>query len=374
MQNTNTLTITDSTNNVGSVVGKGHTSNNGNILIQGTCTVNIYDGNFTSTNANVPSEGGVFEVSGTSVVNMYGGTISGGQVRGNGGNVLIRETSTFNMYDGNVVDGKAKASGGNFCVYGKLYIYGGTVSDGDSAYAASTYNTSTGKWVAGYGHGGNIYISGIDAEFTVTNAKIIGGGTRKDTVIVAESTRIGENYGGNIAVMSAGAKKFELGAGTEISGGYAHRGGNLYIEKPTNCAADIYNIDGATIKDGQTSYAGANVCLVSDSSKQVVLNLKSGTISLPDGSGAIINVSVGAGAAAKQDGDGNISAGSKWYGKVIVTGGEIKNGKICLYPNTELVVTAPGKVTNCTRAYGTYITNFTDANWGTATGVTIPNP
>ena len=221
------------------------------------------------------------------------------------------------------------------------------------------------------GLGGNIYIHGANAEFTVENAKIINGGRKKGTVL--DGVTIGENYGGNIAVSEKGAKVFEIREGTEISGGWGHRGGNIYIADVTeanNCGT--YKILGGVIKDGNTGYIGANICILSKSQAlAITLDISGGEISLPENSTAV-NISTGAGAAASSTTGGDTTTTK--YGTVNLTGGSISNGKVCLYPGTTLNVTAPGTVNNCTRAYGTYITNFTDANWGTANGVTIPNP
>ncbi len=93
-----------------------------------------------------------------SVVNMYGGEISGGYSEYHGGNIYIGSSSTFNLFDGVIKDGTnpdtaAGPRGGNIYVAtGTFNQYGGEIINGRSYNGKSIYvNSSTAAHINFYG-------------------------------------------------------------------------------------------------------------------------------------------------------------------------------------------------------------------------------
>ena len=147
--------------------------------------------------------GGVLYVAGsTKTLNLYGGTISGGKIVGDGhyGGGIYIESATFNMYGGTVSGNSAEGHGGNLFVSGtaKFNMYGGTFSDG----------------IANGGGGGNIYITSAYAHAYIYDGLITGGQSVTYT-------------GGNIMVNS-GANLHIYGGIIEYGAAYKW-GGNIYV-------------------------------------------------------------------------------------------------------------------------------------------------
>lgn len=115
-----------------------------------------------AANAN----GSVVRVLGFGSFTMYGGTITGNHVNGNGGGVCIEGTNgSFTMYGGSITNNSATGSGGGVYVDGKrssFTMYGGTITNnsatgsGGGVYVGK--ETQTYVWV-----GGNAQIAGNKA-------------------------------------------------------------------------------------------------------------------------------------------------------------------------------------------------------------------
>lgn len=128
-------------------------------------TFNLYGGNLKATGSLATS--GVGAVSheaqsthpdiASGVMNMYGGTLSGGSVKiytkddgstsgGNGGLLALYHGATFNMYGGEMYGGNAEAHGGAIHVSGtsNLNLYGGKIHDCTSTTGGGVYMSGTG--------------------------------------------------------------------------------------------------------------------------------------------------------------------------------------------------------------------------------------
>ena len=112
-----------------------------------------------AANANDP----VVRVCGYGSFTMYGGTITGNHVNGNGGGVYVDGTNgSFTMYGGTIINNSATGSGGGVYVDGErssFTMYGGTITNnsatgsGGGVYVGK--ETKTYVWV-----GGNAQIAG----------------------------------------------------------------------------------------------------------------------------------------------------------------------------------------------------------------------
>ena len=167
--------------------------------------MNLYGGNLTCTGSL--THGGVIATSHdgptshpnspAAVFNMYGGSIYGGEVIGNGGNVILFNKSTFNMYDGVISGGKAKEGGNVHVGSGSHFnMYGGVIENGTSTES----------------HGGNIYASGY---FDTWGGTVTGGTATTNTGAIIK--------GGNICITSESTIQ-----NATISNGTAPMGGNIY--------------------------------------------------------------------------------------------------------------------------------------------------
>lgn len=204
--------------------------------------INLYGGNLKATGkitkAGVvaTSHDGGSSSKPSTVFNMYGGSISGGQVTAEGGNITLWNKSTFNMYGGKIYGGKADVEGGNINVTAgcTFNMYGGEICDGmvtdgngGNIIARGTFNMYGGSISGGQAltteattcKGGNIYSTGELNLLggSITNGTVTGMGgniytatkkmTLKDTVV----------SGGTASqVTTDGAINYQTGLGGDI--------------------------------------------------------------------------------------------------------------------------------------------------------------
>ena len=285
-------------------------------------------------NGTHKDQGGTISISNGASFTLYNGVMTNPTVcthTGGGAVVYIADGGTFTMYGGSVTDGKSQHAAGNIRVIGKCYIYGGVVANGLSGALGDS-----GK------HGGNIYVNGANAELVVKNATIQNGGKlRADYLDPADPYYkmeqkpangdttyfyFRECYGGNIAVTGSGAKVFEIGEGAVISGGSAHRGGNIYIGELTSNNDTEYKITGGTISGGKKGHRGANIAMYcADAAKPSTLYISGGQIIGASAADETISLGCGGGSYATM-------------GNIVMTGGEIKNGKITVIAFPPLII------------------------------------
>jgi len=226
----------------GTIVG-GYTEANGNIAVIAGATMNIYGGTVKDGRSY---KGGNLYVEGT--LNMQGGTVSGGKVDrskenvdgGQGGNIWLDTKAVMNLSGGTVKNGFVRGGkngggqGGNIFVGGVLNGTGGTISGGDATA------------------GGNIGTISADSAITLKKVKVLDGQA---------------DAGGNILIGVRSNKALELMEGTVISGGHARsaekggNGGNIAVNLSSNVRdqEQVILIDGATITGGTSVGTGGNI-------------------------------------------------------------------------------------------------------------------
>ena len=335
----------------GTVSGGVAPASGGNIFVSGELTMSgahIADGSVTEEDAkggNIYVNGGNFilqsgtisggtgdfggsvAISGNKGVNgqmdMYDGSITGGQGSNNGGNVFVGKTGGFNLHGGEIADGTAGNRGGNIACTGTIHFYGGVVKNGTATIGGNVLLEST---LAGEMTGGTI--SGGIAETHAGNL-FIAGQFKMTSGVIADGTVTGETgRGGNIYVSDNAS--FEMTDG-EITGGTSNEnGGNVYVKADTTDGTNpgTFVLSGGTVTKG-TASQGGNVYLQADSkfgTAAGVLNMSGGVIS--EGS-------------VKTAG-GNVAA----LGTFIMSGGEIKGGSTEAETDHKYganVYTVPGK-------------------------------
>ena len=206
------------------------------------------------------------------VLNLYGGTIKGGQIHAPG-NIAIKEGTVLNMYGGTIEGGKANM-GGALYISGKATIHGGTVSGGEAVTPAGVDTT-----------GGNIYISST-GELTVEGGTITGGKgelggnifaygsltVRGGLVEKGEASKCGGNIGTNAAKSSITVEGEAI-----IRDGKAPRGGNLALYVRGNQG---FTVGGqAQILNGEATTGGGNIFVASWLDEPAELQLTGGLVS-----------------------------------------------------------------------------------------------
>lgn len=213
--------------------------------------------------------------------------IKNGSAANNGGNIYVDASANLTLTNCTVTGGGA-TDGGNIYALGLLTINGGEIADGTATQEGGNIYTTglnmTDGTVSGgvsASYGGSIYLSG-DSE--------ISGGLIKDGVSTSTS-----RSGGNICV--SGKSTLTITGGT-ISGGQANEGGNISVRD-----GSTVNIQGGTISGGEAANHGGNIVAYT------TLNISGGDI-------------FGGKAAMR---GGNISTYGN-YGKITITGGQIRDG------------------------------------------------
>jgi len=233
----------------------------GTLNIQGNTEITTVDSaRNISTNQN-----------GVAVINISGGTITGGTYDGDGANIWASSRTTLNISGGTITGGKAKGSadrsGGNIYVCGQqtrtvkendvdvtytyndavLNITGGTISNGEATYGGNiyingkqTHNMSAGKVLGGAttGHGGNISLAA--GTLNIKGGTVEGG---KATV---------NGGAGNINI--SGSAVVNLSSGTVKTGFGTKQGGNFRVDSSAKL-----NVTGGTIQDGLSADCGGNI-------------------------------------------------------------------------------------------------------------------
>lgn len=132
------------------------------------------------------AKGPAVKVCGFGSFTMYGGTITGNHVNGNGGGVYVEGTNgSFTMYGGSITKNSATGSGGGVYVDGKnssFTMYGGTI----------TNNSAT-------GNGGGVYVGSENQKYVWVggNAQIAGntvGGKTDSGIYFSSSTSSSSSY------------------------------------------------------------------------------------------------------------------------------------------------------------------------------------
>ena len=212
-------------------------SSAGTLVARKNGVVNISGG--TVTGGVVTENGGSILIEAEGSLHISGGTITGGSATC-GGNVCIAADGTGTMSGGVISDGVASSEGGNLYVAGNFTMTGGTVQDGNAA------------------DGGNMFL--YSATTSIKNATISGGTTT--------------SAGGNIV---AERGTLSIGEGTQILNGHAGgKGGSLRAYLSTVI------MTGGTISGGNADGGIHNVWVVAGSSAACKFYMLGGTIDCAD--------------------------------------------------------------------------------------------
>lgn len=268
------LTITDCSaeSNWGTITG--HNDTYGTMMYvyenKAPATVNIFAGHLKGElDAPKTKDGGLIYIgsnaANTATFNMYGGTLTGVDVdQKTGGVINLVHKNIVNIYGGTIYGGNAKYGGAIYIGNGTVNVLGGTI-DGGTAYNGGaiyvkngTLNVHSGAIQNGYAtfDGGNVY--GEAGAINVYGGTISGG--------------VAANEGGNIRNNKA--------IPINIFGGTVKDGGRKDGVTVTKKGGNIMNfgtltIDGGSILNGKAKNAGGNISTWGSSSKVI---LKSGSV------------------------------------------------------------------------------------------------
>ena len=131
--------------NTGKLVG-GKAKNGGSILVQGSSggangtpsTLNLYDGTVVGGEATSTHGGAICVAGGT--MNMYGGKVEGGKAKNFGGAIYVDQKQTLNLFGGSITSGTSGGKGK--CVMGGANA---VMTVGGSAQIEELYVVSVNK-------------------------------------------------------------------------------------------------------------------------------------------------------------------------------------------------------------------------------------
>lgn len=208
--------------------------------------VNIYRITLDGNGLMVQRNGAIFSMAYTSVLNLYGGTVKGGDTVVNGtttyggGLIYVGASAAFNMYGGTLEGGSACAEGGLIKNLGMTSIYGGTLNGGRGTQGGNIYSTGTvvlrGATLmngnATTGRGGNIMMdTNSTADFKNTN---FVGGTSVEV-------------GGNVYLKATGGALIDtcIFNGGQTTGS-VKAGGNMHIAASATIRNSVFTSGAAT--------------------------------------------------------------------------------------------------------------------------------
>ena len=315
----------------GTILG-GNIGTSGNVAVKSGGVLNMYGGTIVGGKAN---KGGAMYVEGTA--NIYGGTIRGGSsatptgTAADGGNIYISMAGVLNVKGGTITGGKADI-GGNIFAYGTLNVTGGVIEKGEASKCGGNVGTNSqranitlgGNAIIrdGYGlRGGNValYVRGNQGFTICDDVQILNGE--------------GKEAGGNILVATWLDEPGNLLlTGGTVSGGKAPMGGNVYVAGSSSASHATFTATGGTIKDGDSA-EGANIA-VGFSTATVTLNgatvhnTKSGSANILVKEG-VLNIGEGTTISNEAAAGTNVrtSADSNTVSRIVMTGGTISGGK-----------------------------------------------
>ena len=278
----------------GSIVANGIDGQAGTIMVYSGGKLNIYDGIYGRTDAQsevATSNGGVIYSSGKeSEVNIYGGTIQGGNAKFGG--AIYVATGKLNIHGGNIIGSEAERGGAIYNDSGVITMTGGTMQGGSCQIGGAVYMlsgsfTMSGGTVTGgtsTGIGGNFYLgSSSTLNITggsVTNGNAVRGGNiggygianiSGGTVDKGEAT-----YGGNICGLDN--LRITISGNAKITDGTATSGGNIFLTKVDTARKTMseLTVSGGTITGGLTvSGKGSNI----ETYREAKVTLSGGNIS-----------------------------------------------------------------------------------------------
>jgi len=184
-------------------------------------------------------------------INIYGGTIEGGEAYDGGNIYLYGSNSKLTMMGGTVKDGVAVSLGGNIRISSPMEFGGyGVIENGEAKnYYTTTVDGQEVTYALGNG-GGNIHISG---NLTISGGEIRGGKitntTQKRADGVNASPAGGNIYqGGGTLTMTGGVVKdgFVLQTATG--------GGNIYAT-----SGAVITVTGGSVEGGSSNTNGGNI-------------------------------------------------------------------------------------------------------------------
>ncbi len=266
----------------------GASCNASGALISGNqnSEINIYDATLIGGTAK---SGGTVYLGTGATMNLYSGTIQGGEATAAGGNIYVESTGIFNMYGGKIVDGKVLGGGGgNLCVRptGTANLYNGEISGGTAktgggiaVYQNGTLNIDASaeddefllKDNTATSTGGNLWITAL-ANTSDSSKMDLGKATIKGATIsggVLNSNAVNNTYGGNIysrgqlimedCVIADGSAVENVIGSSSRQQGY---GGNFHLCGGT---AEITNCE---IRDGRAAVYAGNIFVSSVTSSE----------------------------------------------------------------------------------------------------------
>jgi len=290
------------------MLSEGNTGSYGAVVyLNGTCKFTMHGGvlknGAVSSSASVKN-GGILYAEGSAQVIMNGGLIEGGYAPGNGGNVYLQDSANFTLNGGTVSGGKADGNGGN------IYLASGTKLTICEDQGAALIRTGSAT------QGGNLALVGA----TVTmHAGTIAHGYATGTASSNGGGNIHMDAGSTFTLSQDAGKQSRITNGRTAATNY---GGNIH-----NYGS--FTMYGGKVVRGDANGSGSNLCnrgTVTVSGGYMGDAVKGGNLLTMTGGKTY--VTGGTVSGAQQDGTRYQSFRVWDSGKLYVSGGTIVGGPL----------------------------------------------
>ena len=274
-------TVTDGTITGGKATGLG-----ANVMMATKAKLNLLGGSITdgvvdATGAKYATGGNIYAGGGNTEINVAGGTISGGVVKGGsesnyGANISLAcdtdgSPAILNITAGSIEGGNAPNNGGNVYLAAgtEMNVIGGTVKGGTAQrggniFAMGTLNVKGGEILGGFVTASHVDADGKTVDHYGSNVYVAGGTTTISGGKIANGGALDGARGGNIAMGPT--------ATVNMTGGIIENGLTKNLGGNIN-SSGTFNMSGGQILGGQSAASGGSIGLLGG-----VFNITGGTI------------------------------------------------------------------------------------------------
>ncbi|MDE7158161.1 MAG: autotransporter adhesin family protein [Clostridiales bacterium] len=210
------------------------------------------------------------------IVNVFGGTVTGGNTTENGGAVLVLDGGTFVQNGGTLFGNEAVCGGGVFVSgLGEFVLEGGKLLlNAATNYGGGVYVSSSGRLTMNDGnisgntanYGGGIAVSGntrFNGGTIQNNSAVSGGGVYAELRMEMTGGCVRDNRATETGGGIAGFQFLKISGGSILNNA-AKRGGGISYE-----GDGIFDLQGECVISGNTATDGAGVLVSGDGSLDI---------------------------------------------------------------------------------------------------------
>ena len=237
------------------------------INIYENSTVDIFGGKITIGAAGNENNnfGAVILDDSTSVLNLYGGEISGNKGYQYGGAIFLHDRDgkggKANLYGGTISGNSANVGGAIYIENGGTVTFSGTnITDNEAERGGAIYMNKGGtvELKSGTLDGNKAQVDGGAIYVNDGGSVTLSGGTIRENKASEQGGAVFLQNGGNVTL-----------SGTEVTGNKAYKGGAIYANQ-----GGMIELSGSTVKDNQADWDGGGIYLTDNTT----VNFNNGTV------------------------------------------------------------------------------------------------